>query len=63
MNLPPLDHVGWGRLMAAVMESDHEPTRTPQETPESADIDLVRLRRRERAERTVVLEGSTDVYA
>ncbi len=61
MQIPPLDHAGWGRLLSAVMETESvsaTPTRRERPVDETA-----RIRRREQLERTVVLAGETDVYA
>ncbi len=61
MNVPSTDHAGWGRLLAAVMETEATVT-APRQTERKVDA-TERIQRRERLERTVVLEGGTDVYA
>lgn len=63
MELPPLDHVGWGRLLSAVMQTDPVATGAPVEGRRDTSVDTDRLRRRAELARTIVLEGQSDIYA
>lgn len=63
MELPPLDHIGWGRLLTAVMETDPIAAGAPVERLTQERVDQREQDRRLQRARTVVLDSSTDVYA
>jgi hypothetical protein len=62
MNVPSVDHAGWGLLLAAVMENDSVAAGVPR-TPEPKVDAIARIQRRERNERKLIRRGETEVYA
>jgi hypothetical protein len=62
MNVPSVDHAGWGLLLAAVMENDSVAAGV-QRNPEPKVDAIARIQRRERNERKLIRRGETEVYA
>jgi hypothetical protein len=62
MNVPSVDHAGWGLLLAAVMENDSLAAGVPRNPEQKVDA-IARIQRRERNERKLIRRGATEVYA
>lgn len=61
MELPPIDHAGWGRLLSAVLADNAGATPAPPTLV--VDLDEEEARQRAEDARTTVHATSKDVYA